>query len=620
MVDRTASITAQELLEAVPDAFVVSNGAGEIVLVNEPAERLFGYRRSELLGQPVEILMPARYRAAHLALQDDYFRHAHRRSMSVGPELYGLRQDGTEFPVEINLSPLSTTAGTFVISAIRDISDRKREEAERASLIRERAQIAERNLIRERARLAETSQAASAAREMSRRMSYLAQHDVLTALPNRLLLNDRLGRAITLAHRYGRRLALLFVDVDHFKQINDSLGHAVGDQLLRSVAERLQSGVRGSDTVSRHGGDEFLILLTEIDDAASAAVSARKIIAAATKPYRVGQHDLEISVSIGISVYPDDGQDAETLIKHADSALYKVKGQGRDGYQFFKHDMNAPTVERQSLEGSLRNAVARQEFVLHYQPKMNLESGAIIGAEALVRWQHPDQGLVPPAQFVPIAEECGLIVPIGQWVLREACRQARAWQDAGLRPVPVSVNISAVELQAPGFLEGVRDILRETRLDPRYLELELTETVLMTDADVTISVLWALRALGIQLAVDDFGTGYSSLSYLRQFPIDALKVDRSFVHEIHPDPEGAPIITAVISMGKSLKHRVIAEGVETREQLAFLQAQHCSEGQGFYFSRPLLAEQYAELLGLGERPGWMPVQALLSDQPADVVA
>ena len=434
------------------------------------------------------------------------------------------------------------------------------------------------------------------------RMAHLAQHDALTDLPNRILLNDRLGQAIALARRQGKQLAVMFLDLDRFKHINDSLGHAVGDQLLQSVAKRLTAGVRSSDTVCRQGGDEFVILLADIEHAGDAALSAQKILAALTVPHRIDQRELHVTVSIGISIYPQDGQDADTLIKSADTAMYHAKEGGRNNYQFFEPDMNVQAVERHSIEGGLRRALERQEFMLHYQPKINLETGTISGVEALVRWQHPQRGLILPEQFVWIAEDCGLIVPIGAWVLREACRQARTWQDAGLPPIPVAVNISAVQFRHKDFLESLAAILKDTGLAPRYLELELTESVLMHDADFTTSVLKALKAMGIRLAIDDFGTGYSSLSYLTRFPIDTLKIDQSFLRDITnatADSDDAAIVAAVVSMGKSLNQRVIAEGVETREQLAFLQAQGCGEGQGFYFSRPVTAEELAELLRTG---------------------
>ena len=434
------------------------------------------------------------------------------------------------------------------------------------------------------------------------RMAHLAQHDALTDLPNRILLNDRLGQAIALARRQGKQLAVMFLDLDRFKHINDSLGHAVGDQLLQSVAKRLTAGVRSSDTVCRQGGDEFVILLADIEHAGDAALSAQKILAALTVPHRIDQRELHVTVSIGISIYPQDGQDADTLIKSADTAMYHAKEGGRNNYQFFEPDMNVQAVERHSIEGGLRRALERQEFMLHYQPKINLESGTISGVEALVRWQHPQRGLILPEQFVWIAEDCGLIVPIGAWVLRESCRQAQTWQDAGLPPIPVAVNISAVQFRHKDFLESLAGILRDTGLAPRYLELELTESVLMHDADFTTSVLKALKAMGVRLAIDDFGTGYSSLSYLTRFPIDSLKIDQSFLRDIThatADSDDAAIVAAVVSMGKSLHQRVIAEGVETREQLAFLQAQGCGEGQGFYFSRPVTAEELAELLRTG---------------------
>jgi diguanylate cyclase len=377
------------------------------------------------------------------------------------------------------------------------------------------------------------------------------------------------------------------------------LGHATGDKLLQSVSKRLLAGVRGSDTVSRQGGDEFVILLSEINHPEDAATSARKLLLSLNAPHSIDGHDLDIAGSIGISAYPEDGEDAETLIKNADTAMYHAKEKGRNNFQFFKPEMNRRALERQSLEGSLRHAIDRGEFLLHYQPKVNLLTGQITGVEALIRWQQSDRGLVPPSQFVPIAEDCGLILPIGRWVLREACRQARAWQCAGLPRLPVAVNVSAVEFRDEGFVDGVRTVLLETGLEAQYLELELTEGVLMEDAESTAALLQELKRMGVHLAVDDFGTGYSSLSYLRQFPIDILKIDRSFVQQITADSEDSLIVSAIINMGKSLKHVVVAEGIETQEQRAYLQSQHCAEGQGYFFGRPVPAAQFAHLLQMG---------------------
>jgi len=430
-------------------------------------------------------------------------------------------------------------------------------------------------------------------------LDHLAHHDALTDLPNRMLLQDRLNQAIELARRQGKQLAVMFMDLDRFKHINDSLGHAVGDQLLLSVAKRLVGCVRHSDTISRQGGDEFVLLLHFIEHAEDAARSAQKMLAALTLPHLIDGHDLHISVSIGISIYPDDGRDAETLIKSADTAMYYAKESGRNNYKFFEQNMNALAVQRQSIEAGLRRALEREEFVLYYQPKINLHNDTIVGAEALIRWQHPELGLLLPTQFVFIAEDCGLILPIGRWVLREACLQTRIWQQAGLPLITVAVNTSALEFRDKGFLENIRAILKDTCLKARYLELELTESVLMRDADSADSVLHALADLGVKLAIDDFGTGYSSLSYLRHFPIDTLKIDQSFVNQMISNPDDATIVSAVISMGKSLKKRVIAEGVETSEQAAFLLAQHCDEGQGYYFGCPMAAEAFATLLQTG---------------------
>jgi diguanylate cyclase (GGDEF)-like protein len=436
-------------------------------------------------------------------------------------------------------------------------------------------------------------------RESELRLRAMSQHDVLTDLPNRLLLKDRLTQAISRARRNHNQLGVLFLDLDGFKHINDSLGHAIGDKLLQSVAACLSACVRKSDTVSRQGGDEFVILLSQVTHVADAAISAAKIISELKREHSIGEHCLRVTVSIGISTYPGDGEDGDTLLKNADTAMYSAKEYGRDNYQFFTPDMGLQAVERQSLEGQLRYALERQELLLHYQPKVNLKTGAITSVEALVRWQHPERGLILPGQFLTIAEDTGMIVAIGQWVLREACRQTREWLDAGLLAVPVAVNISSLEFRSDQFLEGVQVALKNARLDPRYLELELTETVLMRHAESTAYALEQLKAIDVRLAVDDFGTGYSSLSYLTRFPMDALKVDQSFVRDIIASAHDAIVVSAVISMGKSLKHRVIAEGVETPEQLAFLQAHGCDEGQGYYFSRPLVAQQFAKLLEAG---------------------
>jgi diguanylate cyclase (GGDEF)-like protein len=424
---------------------------------------------------------------------------------------------------------------------------------------------------------------------------HIAHHDAVTNLPNRLVLEDRLAQAISLSRRHLAATAVLFLDLDRFKYINDSLGHAIGDQLLQSVSQRLLASVRDSDTVTRLGGDEFVILLAEITHPHDAAISAKKILLSLATPHFIGDHELHIDGSIGISVYPADGEDAESLIKNADAAMYHAKENGRNNFQFFTAEMNVKVVQRQSLEASLRGALEREEFLLHYQPKVNLTTGEITSVEALIRWQPVDRELIPPAQFIPIAEDSGLIVPIGRWVMREACRQARAWQDAGLRPVPVAVNVSAAEFRQVDFIKSICTILDETGMQARYLELELTESVLMTHARFTASMLHSLKEMGIHLAVDDFGTGYSSLSYLHEFPIDILKIDRSFISKISSNPDDSTIVNAIISMGKSLNHLVVAEGIETNEQMSYLQAHRCEEGQGYLFSRPLPAAQFAVL-------------------------
>jgi len=551
-----ASVT----LNSIGDAVLSTDILGNVTYLNVVAEKMTGWRREEATGKPLaEVFRIIDGSTRKTARDPMEMAVEQNRTVGLTVNCVLIRRDGFESAIEDSAAPIHDRTGrvTGAVIVFHDVS---------------------------------------AARAMSVQMTHSAQHDVVTNLPNRLLLNDRITQSISLARRQKKHLAVVFLDLDRFKCINDSLGHAIGDELLQSVSKRLLASVRSSDTVSRLGGDEFVILLSEIANPEDAATSAKKILLLLSAPHYIGGQDLHIDGSIGISVYPEDGEDAETIIKSADTAMYHAKESGRNNFQFFKADMNVKAVERQSVEGSLRRALERQEFLLHYQPKVNLDTGEITGVEALIRWQQPDRGLVLPSQFVPIAEDCGLIIQIGHWVLREACRQARAWQNAGLRPLPIAVNVSAVEFREKGFVEGVRAILSETGLEARYLELELTEGVLMEDAESTASVLQELKRMGVHLAVDDFGTGYSSLSYLRQFPIDILKIDQSFVHQITADPNVSSIVSAIIHMGKSLNHAVIAEGIETQEQRAYLQTQRCAEGQGFLFSRPLGAAQFAHLL------------------------
>jgi diguanylate cyclase (GGDEF)-like protein/PAS domain S-box-containing protein len=434
------------------------------------------------------------------------------------------------------------------------------------------------------------------------KIQVLAFSDALTKLPNRRLLQDRLTQALASARRQEGRVALLFLDLDRFKNINDSLGHSVGDLFLQEVAGRLEKATRELDTVARVGGDEFLILLTGLKDVTDAAVAAERLMDAMTAEFVVQGHPLNIGCSLGISIFPEHGTDAETLIKNADTAMYSAKENGRNGFRFFTEDVNALAVERLTLENSLPHALDKEELFLVYQPEVDMTTGKIIGLEALLRWQHPELGLVPPDKFIRIAENCGLIVPVGEWVLRTACSQARKWQEAGLPPVRVAVNVSAVQFRRQGFSEQVRKVLRETGLAPEYLELELTESLLLADADVTLSVIQELKAMGLTLAIDDFGTGYSSFRYLKQFRVSRLKIDRSFIRDVAVNPDDAAITAAIISMAKSLRLKVIAEGVEDEAQMSFLRAHQCDEIQGYYFSKPLAVEKVAEKLRCNREP------------------
>ena len=547
-------------LNCIGDAVVCTDVAGNVTFLNFVAEQMTGWTLQEAAGKRmaeiVRIAGARDYERQPITVRRDteYYPPA-----PLPPNSVLIRRDGSEIPIEDSVAPIHDRDGrsTGAVIVFRDVS---------------------------------------AAKAMALQMVHSAEHDFLTGLPNRMLLNDRITQAIAVSQRHRGQAAVLYLDLDGFKHINDSLGHAIGDQLLKSIAGRLVDCVRSTDTVSRQGGDEFVVLLTELLHSNDAAVMANRMLRAVAQAHPVARHDLHITTSIGVSVFPRDGADAETLIKNADMAMYQAKENGRQGFQFFRSSMNARAVERQSIEESLRHAVEREEFVLHYQPQIDLGSGEITGAEALLRWTHAERGPMSPAHFIPIAEDCGLIVPIGNWVLRQACEQARAWRNAGLPAMTMAVNVSAMEFRSENFLQGLFEILRDTQLPPACLELELTESVLMKRVESTTTILRTLRKIGVQVAIDDFGTGYSSLSYLRKFPIDALKIDQSFVRQIGSPGEDAAIVTAVISMGRSLKLRVIAEGVETQQELEFLQSRQCEQAQGYLFSKPVHAEEFAKLL------------------------
>ena len=433
-------------------------------------------------------------------------------------------------------------------------------------------------------------------RQHDAELEYQASHDSLTGLPNRSLLRDRIEQAIAKARRDSHHVAVVFIDLDHFKLINDSLGHHVGDRLLLEVADRLMACVRGHDSVARQGGDEFVIVLTEQHDENETIAVVSRLLDAISQPWVDEDQEYGLSCSVGISCYPNDGSDPDALLRCADAAMYKAKASGRSTYHFYTPELNQAISERLELENSLRHALERNEFRVYYQPRIEVASGRIVGAEALIRWDCPGKGIIPPDSFISIAEETGLIIPIGQWILQEACRQNSAWQRAGLPPISVSVNLSPIQFRHAGLVESVADALDRAQLDPACLELELTESFVMHDAERINVAMQSLKALGVDIAVDDFGTGYSSLSYLKRFPVDRLKVDKSFVRDIDSDPDNAAIVRAIITLGHALGLKVVAEGVETRGHLEFLQQHDCDELQGYYFSRPVPASGMEAML------------------------
>ena len=526
-----------------------------IVFANDAFCRMTGHAIEAVQGHDFSFLL----RKHHDQQQIDAVYSALANENEANLVLRKCHQDGAEIWCKLLISPIPDATGkiTYFIGVQTDITEHKRDEA---------------------------------------RLAHQSTHDALTGLPNRNLLKDRLQQAMVQTDRSNDGVALLFLDLDHFKLINDSLGHAAGDRMLLDVAERLRACVREGDTVSRHGGDEFVLVLREIDQSHHVAAICEKIFRTIADPFFIQGHSFHVTCSIGIALYPQDGQDTATLFKYADMALYQAKDQGRNHYQFFSREMNERMLERVTLDEALRSAIANDELFLHYQPLVSLSTGQLVGLETLVRWQHPKFGMVSPVRFIPVAEESALIASIGEWVLRKACQDMRTWIDNGLTGFQVAVNVSPRQFRDPRLADRIEHVLAEYRIDPGMLSLEITETVLMQDTASSEATLLQLKRLGVDLALDDFGTGYSSLSYLKRFPFDRVKIDRSFVRDITTDADDAAISRAIISMAHSLGIRVVAEGVETEAQCQFLRRHECDEMQGYYFSRPLPSMEITTLL------------------------
>ncbi len=546
---------AAAVFENTTEGAMITDTADRIIAVNRAFTEITGYEESEVVGKTPRMLDSDR--------QDERLYVAISASIAQTGrwkgELWKRRKNGHAVPLWLTTSTVLDDAGqvTHYVSVFSDITPFKESQAQ---------------------------------------LEQLAHHDPLTGLPNRLLFLARLEHALERARREGGRVAVLFFDLDHFKNINDSLGHPAGDCLLQAVTVRLQDSVREEDTVARLGGDEFTLLLEGLQESRDAGTVAEKALQVLAKPFDLDGHEAYVTGSVGISLFPDDGQDVTTLLKNADSALYQAKEQGRNSYHFYTKDLTATAFKRLALESSLRRAVAGGEFTLYYQPQIALASGQIVGAEALVRWRHPERGLVLPAEFIPMSESTGLIMTLGEWVLRTACAQAKTWQNEGLPPLRMAVNISSIQVTRGRITDTVERVLEETGLDPCYIELEITESLIMQQTKQTFATLDALKTMGVMLAIDDFGTGYSSLSYLKRLPLHRLKIDKSFVRDIPEDPNDVAITRAVIALGDHLHLVVVAEGVETQTQMEFLRSSGCDEAQGYLYGAPLPPIEFAELI------------------------
>jgi diguanylate cyclase (GGDEF)-like protein/PAS domain S-box-containing protein len=545
------------IIESALDCILAIDHQGRILQFNPAAEVMFGRSREAVLGKSMaEMIIPPRFRAAHRRGFAHYLATGEGSIVGKRLELAAMRPDGTEFPIELAITAITSQALPMFVGHIRDISERKKAEE---------------------------------------RLTYLAHYDALTGLPNRNLFQEQLSLASGRARRSGQMLALMFLDLDRFKEINDTLGHAAGDLLLKAIARLLKGSLRGIDSIARLGGDEFTIIVEDITDVDQVITIAEKVKAAFSDAIVIDGRELFVTASIGISM-DTGGLDVDALLQTAGIAMHLAKEEGRNTYEFYASEMNAGRAGRLDMEILLRRAVARQEFVLHYQPIVAVGEDRIVGVEALIRWNSPELGFVSPAQFIPLAEETGLIVPIGEWVLSTACLQARAWQNQGIQPLAMSVNLSPRQFRQKNLVEMIAGVLEKTGLDASLLDLEITEGMIMHRADQAVAVLGRLHELGVRLSVDDFGTGYSSLSYLKRFPVQTLKIDRSFVNGLTADGDDGSIVTAIVAMAKSLKLEVIAEGVETAEQLAFLARLPCDKYQGYLFSRPIPANDCIRLL------------------------
>lgn len=549
---RSNEARIRAVMDRVDEGIISITSDGLIRTINPAAEKMFGYGSDELVGNDYSMLLPEPQRSQHAEFLKNYLETGQGNFIGSRYEVTGRRHDGTIFPMEMSVGEVKIAGEHLFIVALRDITTRKATEE---------------------------------------RVNHLANHDSLTNLPNRNLLQDRARQSLIQATRQQQRVGIMFIDLDHFKTINDSLGHHIGDRLLQTVASRIRSCLRDEDTVARQGGDEFIVVLPNIKRFEDVGIVAQKLVMSISAPYALDGTELHTSASIGVAVFPEDGEEVEWLMRNADTAMYYAKATGRNNFQFFTPQMNQAATERLKIESSLRQALVRNEFSLNYQPIVNLANGLVTSAEALLRW-NPSSGPIGPDRFIPVAEETGLIIPIGEWVFRNALRERQKWQALGITLPRMVVNVSARQFAQRNLVATVGRMLQEVDLSPEHIGIEITESLLMERPEDTIRSLNKFSDMGIQISVDDFGTGYSSLSYLKRFPLDKLKVDRSFVRDIATDPDDAAIVTAIIAMAHSLNIKVLAEGVETEEQLVFLRSHGCDEYQGFYFSRPVTGDAF----------------------------